>query len=204
MRWQLWTTWLLNFRNWATSWETSADIRSRFLDRKTIMTCFFCQSFCWWNGYNSNATTLSINTFLYSAVLVVSFLQSSGCFLRFLSALPVSQSSMFWFLRPRFSGNSLWNFTLLHRLVFIRQLLRISSAWLHHTQVPDLCGTAHRCWGAGEAPGQEGDGQARSRGGSWAQPLTLTSEAGSQSEGASVCHWPIRGALRLACQWWEA
>lgn len=125
MRWQPWTTWSLNFRNWATSWETSADTRTRLHDRKTIMTWVFCHSFSWGDSNKSNAAALLINIFPYSAVLVVSFLQCLGCILRLLSALAVLQSCMFWFLRPRFLGTDL--------LVFIRQLLRISSARVHHS-----------------------------------------------------------------------
>lgn len=141
------------------------------------MTCFFCHSFSWGNGNKSNAATLSINIFLYSALLAVSFLQRSGCILRLLSALAVLRSCVFWFLRPRFSGTEL--------LVFMRRLLRIGSARVHGSRpAPERRGGNSRTSAR----------QRRERG----QPISLTSEAHSQSEGAPVCRWPMSGAVGLA------
>ena len=190
MRWQLWTTWLLNFRNWATIWETSADTRTRFHDRKTTMMCFFCHSFCRWDGNNSNATTPSINILLYSAVLVVGFLQSSGCVLRFLPAFIAYFGS--W--GPDFLKESYYLLFGIFYLVFVRWLSRISSAC--------TCVVGR---GAREAPGwEETPNHAAEVGAGPSLSPALTSEARSQSEGASAWYWPIGGAVRQACQWWEA
>lgn len=122
MRWQLWTTWLLNSRNWATSWGTRAETQTRFRDWKTRMTYLFCYNLYWWNGNNCKATYI-LNKRFSEQIYSCGQLSSDNRPLKILICSRSVTKLCVRLLGPRFSGSE--------SVVFIRQLLRISSGWAH-------------------------------------------------------------------------